>query len=70
MPHHYPKNTTEAPAWCNTCWRQTQHAVFDGRLAHCLEHGPKVDAEGLSKTQAEARKKREEEKQNPELPFK
>lgn len=67
MPHHYPKATTEAPYWCNTCHRTTQHRVFDGRLAHCLEHGPKVDAEGLSKKQAAARDRRAREKENPKL---
>jgi len=67
MPHHYPKATTEAPYWCNTCNRTTQHRVFDGRLAHCLENGPKVDADGLSKSQAKKRAKVAKERQNPRL---
>lgn len=67
MPHHFTKDTTEAPYWCKKCGRSTQHRVFGGRLAHCLEHGPDVDAEGRSKKQAAAQKKREKEKQNPRL---
>jgi hypothetical protein len=54
-------------AWCNTCGRSTLHRVFDRRLAHCLEHGPKVDANGLSKSQAKRREQAAKEEKNPRL---
>ena len=38
MPHHHAKNTESVPAWCNQCWRMTQHAVSGGRQGRCLEH--------------------------------
>jgi len=39
MPHHFPKSTVEAAAWCATCNKETPHCVFDGRLGRCMnEH--------------------------------
>lgn len=35
MPHHYTKNTLGITRWCNTCRRQTQWSVSDGRLGRC-----------------------------------
>lgn len=37
MPHHYTKNTLQTTAWCNTCRRRTQHAVWNGRMGRCVE---------------------------------
>jgi hypothetical protein len=37
---HYTRDTEEAEAWCNHCWRYTRHKVSAGRLAECLEHSP------------------------------
>jgi hypothetical protein len=67
MSHHFTRDTTEAFSWCVTCNRLTQHRVFDRRLAHCLEHGPKVNAEGLNKKQEKRRADAEKEAQNPRL---
>lgn len=67
MSHHYTKATTEAMEWCSVCDRTTLHKVFDGRLAHCLEHGPKVDANGLTKAQAKRRERIATERRNPRL---
>jgi hypothetical protein len=63
MPHHFQKNIDEAPAYCNKCQRETRHRVFDGRLAHCLEH----QAQPLTKAQIKRREEAEKEKQNPRL---
>lgn len=63
MPHHYPKDTTEAPYWCKTCGRTTQHRVFDGRLAHCLEH----HAQEFTKAQLKRKEQAEKEKREPKL---
>ncbi len=63
MPHHYTRDTESDTKWCNRCSRHTQHAVSDGRIGRCMEH----QAEGESKKQIEARKKREEEAKNPKL---
>ena len=39
MPPHFTKSTVEASAWCPTCYKMTQHRVFGGRLASCMnEH--------------------------------
>jgi hypothetical protein len=65
--HHFTKDTTEAYEWCKPCNRLTKHRVYDGRLAHCLEHGPKANAEGLSKRQAVRKAVAEYEKNNPRL---
>lgn len=41
MPQHYTKNTLEVTHFCNTCRRNTQHYVWDGRLGPCKEdHHP------------------------------
>lgn len=37
MAHHYTKNTTGITRYCNTCRRNTQHYVWDGRLGPCKE---------------------------------
>jgi hypothetical protein len=63
LPHHYTKDVTEAPFWCNRCGRETQHRVFDGRLAHCLEHS----AQEFTKAQLKKREKQEKEKREPKL---
>jgi hypothetical protein len=63
MPHHYTKDTTSAPAWCNHCWRNTQHSVSDGRLGRCMEHA----APYLSKAQEAKLKKQQKERINPRL---
>jgi hypothetical protein len=39
MSQHYTRNTVSTSKYCNVCKRLTQHAVFDRRVAHCLEHG-------------------------------
>jgi hypothetical protein len=39
MSQHYTRNTVSTSKYCNVCKRMTQHAVFDRRVAHCLEHG-------------------------------
>jgi hypothetical protein len=67
MSEHYTRNTLEVTAWCKPCSRNTQHRVDAGRLGPCLEHGPKVDANGLSKTQAKRRAKAAAEHQQQEL---
>ena len=64
MPEHYQKWVFETLAYCNTCRRITKHAVSGGRLAHCLEHGPKVNARGESKVQTRRREAKEKAKQN------
>jgi hypothetical protein len=40
MPHHFPKSTVEASAWCNRCGKMTLHRVFDGRLGRCKNEHP------------------------------
>jgi hypothetical protein len=68
MPHHFPKDTTEAPWWCKTCNRETQHRVFDGRIAHCLEHEFKgYKGSNMTREQYERKEKQEKEKKNPKL---
>jgi len=65
MPEHYTRSTTEVTAWCNTCRRQTRHAVSAGRRCHCLEHEPPQ----LTKRQQRAQEQRERDAQNPPLEF-
>ena len=67
MPEHYQRWVTETFSYCNSCRRITKHAVSGGRLAHCLEHGPKVNARGESKAQTKRREATEKAKQNPTL---
>lgn len=43
MPQHSTKNTVSRPAYCKRCGRSTQHKVWDGRIAHCLECGIKIE---------------------------
>ena len=40
MPHHFPKSTVQAAAWCSTCNKETPHSVFDGRLGRCMNEHP------------------------------
>ena len=40
MPHHFPKSTIEASAWCSTCGKPTPHYVHDGRLGRCMNEHP------------------------------
>lgn len=37
MPHHFTKNTLETTRFCNTCKRNTQWYVWNGRLGRCKE---------------------------------
>ncbi|HXN50382.1 MAG TPA: hypothetical protein VN943_00495 [Candidatus Acidoferrum sp.] len=82
MSEHYTAGTIEVTHWCNVCRRPTQHRVdprdvtatvhgghvrVAGILGPCLEHGPKVNAQGESKRQETARKKRDREAANPPL---
>lgn len=39
MAHHSTRNTISRAKYCKKCGRQTQHAVSDRRIAHCLECG-------------------------------
>ena len=59
MSEHYTKKTTEVPAWCNKCNRNTQHRVAGGRLLHCLEH--------LVQHRTKAQQKRERKRQDRQL---
>jgi len=61
-------------SWCNVCHRQTEDRVYAvsttnsaGKPGPCLEHGPKVNAQGETKRQELARKKREQDTANPPL---
>jgi hypothetical protein len=74
MSQHYPESligeTDET--WCATCGRMTKHLIVRhsehaGRLGHCLEHGPKVNERGESKSQEKRREQREQEEKNPKL---
>jgi len=63
MPEHYTKNTLECTAWCETCGRQTKHAVSDGRRGRCLEH----ESPQYSKKQLARRERLARENRNPTL---
>jgi hypothetical protein len=63
MPEHNTRNTESVTCWCNRCGRPTQHAVSDGRRGRCMEH----QAEGASKKQEAAARKRADEAKNPKL---
>jgi hypothetical protein len=53
MPHHFPKATVEASAYCTTCGKMTPHYVFDGRLGRCKnDHHPTIEGENLAVAQA------------------
>ena len=67
MAEHYTLSTLEDTAWCSTCKRSTQHHVSARRLAHCLEHGPRVDANGHNKKTAAKLAARETARQTPTL---
>lgn len=67
MSEHYTRNTLQCTLWCNVCNRLTQHRVDGGRKGPCLEHGPKVNANGLSKSQARHREKTAKENRQPGL---
>jgi len=67
MSSHYQRWVTETVAWCAHCGRETLHAVSGGHQAHCLEHGPKLNARGETKAQQERREKAERDRQNPTL---
>jgi hypothetical protein len=36
MAQHYTQNTVSDRAFCNKCHTQTDHAVMNGRLSHCI----------------------------------
>lgn len=36
MAHHYTHNTLGDQVYCKTCGKTTDHAVLNGRLAHCI----------------------------------
>jgi len=41
MTQHYPKGTISIRKWCNTCGRETEHSVSDGRVGRCVQdHHP------------------------------
>lgn len=41
MIEHYTKGTISVRKWCNTCGKETEHSVSDGRLGRCVEdHHP------------------------------
>jgi hypothetical protein len=40
VPHHYPKSTIQAAAYCPTCDKETPHYVYDGRLGRCMNEHP------------------------------
>lgn len=63
MTEHYTRNTESILKWCNRCDRLTVHAVSDGRVGRCTEHGPV----GESKKQTAEREKREREAANPRM---
>ena len=45
MSQHYTKGTVSVRKWCNTCRRETEHSVSDGRLGRCVEdhHPPNLE---------------------------
>lgn len=45
MSEHFTRNTVSASFWCNKCKKFTQHAVSNGRKAHCLECVARYDAQ-------------------------
>ena len=67
MSEHYTRNTLECTAWCRVCQRNTQHRVDQGRKGPCLEHGPKVGPDGLSKAQRQLRERQARARMNPTL---
>lgn len=65
MSQHYTRNTRSVSVYCSTCRRHTVHRVDDRRLGPCTEH----QASGLSREQEKRQKAKEQEEQNPKLPF-
>lgn len=63
MTEHFPHNVIGCLKWCNTCRRQTMHAVSGGKPTHCTEH----EHSGMSRKQEAAAKKREKEAENLKL---
>lgn len=67
MAEHYTTNTLEVTKFCNTCGKNTQHAVSAGRVGHCLEHAaPQYSAAQLRRRERLIRES-QREKQNPSL---
>lgn len=60
---HETRNTTHVLAWCNFCGERTLHLVSDRKVGRCVN----PHAEGLSRKQELAKKKREAEAQNLRL---
>jgi len=68
LPHHYTKDTTEAPYWCEKCFRITQHSVSGGRLGRCKEHEfAGVAGTGLTRVQFKRKQQQEKEQRQPRL---
>lgn len=65
MTEHFTRGTESVTRYCPVCRRDTQHAVSDGRVKHCLEH----QSRHLTKRQERQREIREREAQNPRLPL-
>lgn len=63
MTEHNTRNTESVTAWCNACFRYTEHAVSDGRRGRCMEH----QAPELSKKQQDNRQRLEKERRQPGL---
>jgi ribosomal protein L44E len=61
--HHHTQADTEVTKWCNRCKRHTQHAVINGREAHCLEHAN----QWMTQDQIEREKQRKFEQRQPRL---
>lgn len=36
MPHHFTKATVSASFYCNSCGKDTEHRIDDGRRGPCL----------------------------------
>lgn len=76
MAEHLPESLIGEAilARCNVCQRDTKHRVdrlaidsHAGKIGPCLEHGPKTNASGHTKAQAEKHRRRQEEARQPNL---
>lgn len=50
MSEHYTRSTVSVAAWCNKCWKHTQHRVGDCRKGPCLECVAKLEREHDART--------------------
>lgn len=76
MSEHLPENLigSQIQAPCSTCNRHTWHRVdrvavgsHAGKIGPCLEHGPKGDAAGRNKKQANQLRRRQQQQRQPNL---